>query len=682
MTDSVGSKGASAPFSLVCLPARRDDFLLGRAVSAFKVGQWAEAALYVETVCRRTPRSDIAALLRAKVLEACSPSLAAVAWYAAWRVAPANPLLQDGLLQAWLAEGKRDAAARLGPVFLPERCRNGTQAGLLPLLHAAGLGAFGACWKQEGDIEGMVFAATGAGLTRRLLVSDGTRQQVFDVPANGQRFRIQWGAAAGVWSLALVPDAAGASATSGQILQGSPLSFVPAPVTVEAGARKPTNVKRKPQGHAVLGVVIPVYGQLDLVSRCIDSVLTSLPRNRCSAEVIVVDDASPDPALRKWLDRKAATGRIRLLRNPFNLGFIGACNRGIAAVQGDVLLLNADALVHGDWLDRLSSVLHSADDIASVTPWSNNGEISSLPRIAAAAPALDEVQLARVDEVVAAVRAEGLTTEYELPTCCGFAMLMRRRTIDEIGGLDGVDLLRGYNEEVDWCLRARRAGYRHLLAPGVFVAHSGTASFGDEKILRVVQNKAVLAARYPEHEVEYARFVREDPLAGMRELILDRLCQAGADWYADRDEEATEVDAQDVPDEPDVPQSVPSSGMCWIAVRLEPGDTVGYRKTLQLARLIASRPAGSGRPFALLCLGHGTEALWRTGVVMALPPEPDVARRVIPDSLLNTLLGCTTVLASPSSSVLGSDEIVRLDDRFDPAAWLAARHPDASLSPA
>ncbi|MBS0356723.1 MAG: glycosyltransferase [Proteobacteria bacterium] len=638
--------------------------------------------MYAETVCRRTPRSDIAALLRAKVLEACSPSRAAVAWYAAWRAAPANPLLQDGLLQAWVAAGKRDAAARLGPVFLPERCRSGTHAGLLTLLRAAGLATFGACWKQGEDIEGMVFAEAGAGPTRRLLVSDGTRQQVFDVPANGQRFRIPWRAAAGVWSLALAPDAAGDSVTAGQILQGSPLSFVPAPVTVEAGASKPATGAIKAQGHAALGIVIPVYGQLELVSRCIDSVLASLPHNRCSAEVIVVDDASPDPALRKWLDRKAVSGRIRLLRNPFNLGFIGACNRGIAAVPGDVLLLNADALVHGDWLDRLSAVLNSADDIASVTPWSNNGEISSLPDIGAAAPALDAAQLARVDGIVAAVREAGLTTEHELPTCCGFAMLMRRQVVDEIGGLDDVDLLRGYNEEVDWCLRARRAGYRHLLASGVFVAHSGTASFGDEKVLRVVQNKAVLAARYPDHEMEYARFLRDDPLDAMRKVILERLRQAGADWYADRDEDASLPDALGEPEKSDVSESAPPSAACWIAVRLEPDDAVGYSKTLQLARLIASRPAEGGTPFALLCLGLGTEALWRSRVVNVLPPEPDAPQCVIPDSLLSTLLRCTTVLASPSSPVRGWEEIVRLDERFDPAAWLAARHSGASLSPA
>ncbi|MBS0368548.1 MAG: glycosyltransferase [Proteobacteria bacterium] len=635
--------------------------------------------MYAETVCRRTPRSDIAALLRAKVLEACSPLRAAAAWYAAWRVAPASPLLQDGLLQAWLAAGERDAAACLGPVFLPERCRNGTQAGLLPLLHAAGLGAFGACWKQGEDIEGMVFAAAGAGPTRRLLVSDGTRQQVFDVPANGQRFRIPWGAAAGVWSLALVPDAAGVSVTSGQLLQGSPLSFVPAPVTFEAGARERATGARKAQGHAALGIVIPVYGKLDLVSRCIDSVLASLPHNRCSAEIIVVDDASPDPALRKWLDRKAAAGRIRLLRNPFNLGFIGACNRGIAMVPGDVLLLNADALVHGDWLDRLSAALYSAGDIASVTPWSNNGEISSLPDIGVAAPALDEAQLARVDDIVAAVRDAGLTAERELPTCCGFTMLMRRRVIDEIGGLDDVDLRRGYNEEVDWCLRARRAGYRHLLASGVFVAHSGTASFGDEKILRVVQNKAVLAARYPDHEMEYARFLSDDPLAAMRQVILERLCREGADWYADRDEDASLPDA---PEKSDVPESVPPSAVRWIAVRLEADDAVGYSKTLQLARLIASRSTEGEPPFALLCLGLGTEALWRSSVVNVLPPEPDAPKCVIPDSLLSTLLHCTTVLASPSCPISGWEEIVRLDDRFDPAAWLAARHPESSLSPA
>jgi GT2 family glycosyltransferase len=65
-----------------------------------------------------------------------------------------------------------------------------------------------------------------------------------------------------------------------------------------------------------------------MTMRCLGGVLASVPRG---TEIIVVDDASPEPALTDALDALAAKGRIRLIRNARNLGFPGSVNRGIAA---------------------------------------------------------------------------------------------------------------------------------------------------------------------------------------------------------------------------------------------------------------------------------------------------------------------------------------------------------------
>jgi GT2 family glycosyltransferase len=70
-----------------------------------------------------------------------------------------------------------------------------------------------------------------------------------------------------------------------------------------------------------------------------------------------------------------------LLRNERNLGFIGSVNRTLAMQSThDLVLLNSDTLVFGDWLQRLSAAAYSDSRVGTVTPFSNDGSIASYPR--------------------------------------------------------------------------------------------------------------------------------------------------------------------------------------------------------------------------------------------------------------------------------------------------------------
>ncbi|MEP7186003.1 MAG: glycosyltransferase, partial [Rhodanobacter sp.] len=96
----------------------------------------------------------------------------------------------------------------------------------------------------------------------------------------------------------------------------------------------------------LVSIIIPVHGELAHTLAC----LRSLTKHGAQAafEVIVIDDASPDDG--------AATltqiSHLTLLRNASNLGYIGSCNVGAAAAQGDFLLfLNNDTQVTPGWLD-------------------------------------------------------------------------------------------------------------------------------------------------------------------------------------------------------------------------------------------------------------------------------------------------------------------------------------------
>jgi GT2 family glycosyltransferase len=638
-------KGGPAPFFLsLCSPRKRDDAILARALEAYQAGHYADALIGAEYVCRRYPLKSIPAILRAHILQDAKPELASRAWQAAWQSDAENPMLQDQLLQHWLRDGKQAEAASLGPAFLPARCANGQHASLLPLLRDAGVTLTGACWKHGDAIDAMVFSFSGAAQAT-LLLSDETSQYQYTVPANGQRFRLSCPRPGAVWSLALAQEGA-----APQLLPGSPLAFYPLPAVVAPMEHKPVQGKRPP-----VSIVLPVYRDIALVQACIGSVLASLPRNRTPAKIVVVDDASPEPALSAWLDTLAASRKITLLRNPRNLGFIEAVNRGLRAnPQHDVLLLNADTLVHGDWIDRLGKSLYSAPDIASVSPWSNNGEITSFPTIAQAAPAPDAAQLAQIDQAAATLRANGATHDVELPSCCGFAMLIRRRALDQVGMLDGAGMVRGYNEEVDWCMRARAAGWRHLAAVGVFIGHAGTVSFGAEKTLRVAQNRAVINARYPGYQTEYTRFKREDPLRAARQMLAQTKAAA---WCA----HSAPVGAPGAARLPAL-----ASATRRIAVLHYRPDSRHAGKVLQLARLIASQPQLSLR---LLIIGEASEMLWHTGVVDGMPSVRSNGKTLFDDAQLLALSGSAAVLTEDPER--GLSPATALTDEFNAASWLA-----------
>ena len=267
----------------------------------------------------------------------------------------------------------------------------------------------------------------------------------------------------------------------------------------------------------IVDVVIPVYRGHDETVACIESVIASANATRC--EIVVVDDCTPDPRLRAALREFERSGAITLVTNPANLGFPASANAGMSLhPDRDVILLNADTLVPRRWVDRLREAAYRHGNIGSVTPLSNRATICSYPEINRDNELPGDIAWEELDQICAEVNAGGAAVE--LPTAVGFCAYLKRAMLREVGLLNAERWKRGYGEENELCILAAARGWKHVMAPNLFVVHHGAVSFGkDGRKAGLETNLATLNRLYPDYFPRVMEFLREDPAAPARRAI-------------------------------------------------------------------------------------------------------------------------------------------------------------------
>ena len=254
-------------------------------------------------------------------------------------------------------------------------------------------------------------------------------------------------------------------------------------------------------------IIVPVFSGFHETVACFESLLRA--RNRVAHEIVAVYDAGPDPRLLRYLEDLAAKERITLLMNSANVGFVKAVNRGLALhPDRDVLVLNSDTEVADHWLDRLVECARQDPRIATVTPFSNNAEICSFPRICQSSELPQGWSVADVDSVFA---KHVTPAAVDLPTAIGFCMFVARRALDEVGYFDEGLFGRGYGEENDLCRKLAARQWRNVLCTNVFVYHRGGVSFGGEKAHRIATAMQIIDRLYPDYHRLVHEFIADDP---------------------------------------------------------------------------------------------------------------------------------------------------------------------------
>ncbi len=234
-----------------------------------------------------------------------------------------------------------------------------------------------------------------------------------------------------------------------------------------------------------VSIVVLNYNTREHLRTCLETLRGAVPASpeRLQVEVFVVDNASSDGSA----DMVAAEfAWVRLIRSPRNGGFAFGNNQALRCAQGDaVLILNPDtlmppgglaALVHklrehpeagiiGPKLVRPDGSMHLACRRSFPTPPVSFYRFSGLSRLLPGSARFGRYNLTYVDPELA----------IEVDSVCGACMLVHREVIERVGMLDERFFM--YGEDLDWCLRARQAGWTVRYEPSIVVEHQhGAAS--------------------------------------------------------------------------------------------------------------------------------------------------------------------------------------------------------------
>jgi GT2 family glycosyltransferase len=232
-----------------------------------------------------------------------------------------------------------------------------------------------------------------------------------------------------------------------------------------------------------LSVIVVNWNTGDLLRRCVASIVASAPA--IAYEIIVVDNASSDQSVARLRDDDAAAalldaGRLRIVENRENGGFGRANNQAFGLSQSAfVLLLNPDTVMSHGAIDALLSVLRADPRVAACGPRLLNADGSLQISVWRNPPTAWEIVLSNLRLyrlLPERVRGELLLGPHwrhdrrrQVRMLSAAALMVRRRTIDEVGGFD--ERFHMYGEDNEWCLRIARAGWLLVFEPAAIVRH-------------------------------------------------------------------------------------------------------------------------------------------------------------------------------------------------------------------
>ena len=249
--------------------------------------------------------------------------------------------------------------------------------------------------------------------------------------------------------------------------------------------------------HNKIIIVIVSYNAERLMQENINSLRRTQPAG--SYKIVVVDNASTD-GIAEWLSEQQD---ILFIPNNTNIGFGPACNQAVAATKGteyedyDVFLLNNDTVMTSTAIPKMTGYLASHDDVGAVGAMSNYaGNRQEYPVVFSSTE-----EYLSFGESLNSPEADAYVEKTRLN---GFAMLIRRKVWDAIGGFDE-DFAPGYYEDDALSIEILKLGYRLVVSRDSFIYHVGSASFVKSGLNHLaVEHHDLFVQKYKFDIVDYA----------------------------------------------------------------------------------------------------------------------------------------------------------------------------------
>jgi GT2 family glycosyltransferase len=233
-----------------------------------------------------------------------------------------------------------------------------------------------------------------------------------------------------------------------------------------------------------LSIIIVNWNAKKFLKPCIDSIYENT--KNINYEIIVVDNASTDKSCEMLKENYSDKENFYLIENKDNKGFAGANNQAIKVSKGKaMLLLNPDTLINGNVIYNTYKYL--IEDlklgVAGCKVLNPDGTLQLACRRMAPRPKDAFFKLFGVSKLF---KKSKNFTRYnltyvseeeflEVDSVSGCYLMIKRECIDKIGLLDETFFM--YGEEMDWCIRVKKAGYKVMYCPvGTIIHYKGESS--------------------------------------------------------------------------------------------------------------------------------------------------------------------------------------------------------------
>ncbi len=274
-----------------------------------------------------------------------------------------------------------------------------------------------------------------------------------------------------------------------------------------------------------LSIIILAWNVRDLLRAC----LRSLPLSDSKIEVIVVDAASADGTGEMV---RAEFPTVTLITSDENLGYTRGNNVGLKAAHGrNLLVLNPDTEIVGEALTQMLAYMDAHPTIGMLGPQMRypDGAIQStrrrFPTLATGFLESTWLQPLAPRALLDHYYARDLPDEAvaEVDWVVGAALLVRRETYKQVGGLDEGFFM--YSEELDWCRRIKAAGWQVVYFPPAQIIHHEAQSSA--------QAPAATHIRFNTSKVRYYRKYHGALAAEtLRWFLLGNFAfQLGLEWF-------------------------------------------------------------------------------------------------------------------------------------------------------